>query len=302
VNHQDTDPDWGASPLNPNVYVRFNPVCGRGTAKSVTLTTKQSWVLTPDDPMEGWIEIFEKSDIADWFADEDYPLMGTVVILDIVNARAYSLEANEYYANLCVDGTTSPLFYGWNCDGTGSSNNTWGWNSFNPIVSTLYRPSNFGRTMFVLLDPNGRHLANVIPNPAPAAGWAPATWYVANSAQLDLYSKSETDQHSPYTWCTDADAGLPGIITIGVGTTAGPVGTTMTSIPNPAATMNDAAYGFGQAYNLRTLMWVDANNDGLMQPGEEYDESDLLGASLTLVSPTWAANAINAQTMVYKYY
>jgi len=303
LNHQDTSPDWGTSPLNPNMFVRFNPVCGRGNAQDITLTTKQSWVIIPADSLEGWVEIFEKDDISDWFADEDYPIMVTVVILDIANTRAYSLEANEYYADLCVDASNSPVFYGWDCVGGASSNNTWGWDAFNPIVSTLYRPSTNGSTMFVLCDPNGRHVANNIP-PAPAPpGWLPADLYVPNRAQLDLYSKSETSTHAPYTWCDGTGVGLlgdPGIITIGVGTTAGPVGPTMTSIANPGVTMNDAAYGFGQAYNLRSVMWVDVNGNGFMNVGEGRLESDLLGASLTLISPTWTPNAINAQTMYYK--
>lgn len=302
INHQDTDPDWGNSVTNPNVYVRFNPKCGRGQAKDVTLTTKQSWVMTTDVQQEGWMEVYEKSDIADNSADEDFPLMATAVILDIGNGIGYSLEANEYYSSLCVDGTTSPLFYGWTCNGGASDNNTWGYDEDNPIVSTLYRPSNYGKTMVVLCDPNGRHLGAVIPNPAPAVGWDPATKYVSNRGELDIYSKSETSSHQAYTWCDTTDAGKPGIITIGIGTTAGPLGTTDASISNPSTTMNDAAYGFAQSFNLRTLMWVDANSDGLMQVGEDRLESDLLGATLTRISPVWAPNSINAQTMVYKYY
>jgi hypothetical protein len=303
INHQDTDPDWGPSPDYPNVYVRFNPKCGRGNSKDVTLTTKQSWVLTPDPvAQEGWVEVFIKTDIQDESQDDDYPLMVTVVILDIANSRAYALEANTYYSRLCVDGTVSPLFYGWNCAGTLSSSDSWGYDADNPIVSTLYRPSTHGSTMVVLLDPNGRHVANPIPAPPAPPGWAPADLYVGNMAELDLYSKSETSSHVPFEWCDGDDAGLPGIITVGVGTTAGPLGTCDAMIPNPGTTMNDAAYGFAQAYNLRPLMWVDADGNGFMNVGEERDEADLLGATLTVISPTWTPNAIDAQQMVYKYY
>jgi hypothetical protein len=301
VSQEDTDGEWGQSSDSPNVVVKFNPKCGRGESRSFSLTTKQSFVVTPPQAIEGWVEAFVKSDIADESADEDYPLAGIAIILDIGNGVAYHIESIGYYDYLCVDGADEPLFYGWECDAGNSDENTWGFDIENPIVARLWRNSDYGRTMFVLCDPSGRHLANDIPNPLPAAGWLPSALYVPNKGQLDIYSKSETDAHLSVEWCTGADAGKPGIVTIGVGTTAGPLGTTDTSIANPAATMTDAPYGFGQAYNLRTLMWVDANADGLMQVGEDYDESDLLGAVLTRISNVYFPHAIHSQQMICKW-
>jgi hypothetical protein len=301
ISQQDTDPDWGQSTDSPNVVVKFNPKCGRGQSRSFSLTTKQSFVVTPPQAIEGWVEAFVKSDISDESSDEDYPLSGVAVILDIGNGVAYNIKSIGYYDYLCVDGADEPLFYGWTCDATNSDNNSWGYEADEPIVGDLWRNSDFGRTMFVLLDPSGRHLETDIPNPLPAAGWLPSALYIPNRAQLDIYSKSETDAHLSVEWCTGDDAGKPGIVTIGVGTTDGPLGTTDTSIANPAATSTDAPYGFGQAYNLRTLMWVDASGDGQMQPGEEEDESDLLGAVLTRISNDYFPHATHAKEMVYKW-
>ena len=47
VSQSDTDPDWGQSSDSPNVVVKFNPKCGRGQSKSFSLTTKQSFIVTP---------------------------------------------------------------------------------------------------------------------------------------------------------------------------------------------------------------------------------------------------------------
>jgi hypothetical protein len=302
ISQQDTDPDWGQSIDSPNVVVKFNPKCGRGQSRSFSLTTKQSFVITPPQAIEGWAEAFVKSAIEDEFANYEYPLSGIAIILDIANGVSYSVEPTMWDEYLCVDGADEPLFYGWDCDATNSSSNTWGYEAENPIVARLWRHSDNGRTMFVLCDPNGRHLANDIPDPLPAAGWLPSALYVSNRAQLDIFSKSETDAHLAVDWCTGADAGKPGIVTIGVGTTAGPLGTTDTSIANPAATMTDAPYGFGQAYNLRTLMWVESvTTDGLMQQGEQEDESDLLGAVLTRISNVYFPHATDAHSMVYKW-
>jgi hypothetical protein len=300
ISHEDTD-EWGQDDESPNVVVKFNPKCGRGQSRSFSLTTKQSFVVTPPQPIEGWVEAFIKSDISDESSDEDFPLAGIAVILDIGNGVAYHVESIGYYDYLCVNSAAEPLFYGWTCDGVNSDNNTWGWESDQPIVARLWRNSANGRTMFVLCDPNGRHLANDIPDPAPAAGWAPSALYIPNKAQLDIYSKSESDAHLSVEWCTGDDAGKPGIVTIGVGTTAGPLGTTDTMIANPAATSTDAPYGFGQAYNLRELMWVDATGDGLMQVGEERDESDLLGAVLTRISNDYFPHAIHSQQLINKW-
>src|SRR4030042_1874797 len=300
VSQQDTDPDWGQSIDSPNVVVKFNPKCGRGQSRSFSLTTKQSFVVTPPQAIEGWVEAFVKSAISDEYSDGEYPLSGLAVILDIGNGVAYNIESVQYAYNLCVDGADEPLFYNCDCGGTCVDPN-WGDFSYNPLESRLWRNSNVGRTMFVLCDPSGRHLATDIPDPLPAAGWLPSALYVANRAQLDIYSKSETDAHLSVDWCTGADAGKPGIVTIGVGTTAGPLGTTDTSIADPAAPMNDAPYGFGQAYILRSRLWVDINADGLMQVGEDIDSAytggdqvtNILGAVLTRISNVYFPRAVD---------
>jgi len=301
VSQSDTDPDWGQSIDSPNVVVKFNPKCGRGQSRSFSLTTKQSFIVTPPQAIEGWVEAFVKSAIADEYSDEEYPLTGIAVILDIGNGIAYNIETVQYYDYLCVDGADEPLFYNCDCGGT-CSTPYWGDNSDYPVFARLWRNSDVGRTMFVLLDPSGRHLATDIPDPLPALGWLPSALYVSNRAQLDIFSKSETDAHLSVEWCTGADAGKPGIVTIGVGTTAGPLGTTDTSIANPAATMTDAPYGFGQAYTLRSMFWVDDNTDGLMNTGEMYEDyTNILGAVLTRISNVYFPHAVNAQQMVMKY-
>jgi hypothetical protein len=305
ISQSDVDPDWPQSPDSPNVVVKFNPKCGRGQSRSFSLTTKQSFVVTPPQPIEGWVEAFVKSDVADNdYVDGDYPLSGLAVILDISNGVTYSLDSVQYYYNICPDGAAEPLFY--NCDCTMTCSDPYfGWNIDDPIVARLWRNSDFGRTMFVLCDPSGRHLDNDIPNPLPAAGWIPSALYVGNRAQLDIFSKSETDAHLSVDWCTGADAGKPGIVTIGVGTTDGPLGTTDTMIADPAATSSDAPYGFGQAYTLRDRMWVDINGDGQMQPGESTDPDDdysnILGATLTRISNAYFPHATQAETMKWKY-
>jgi hypothetical protein len=310
ISQQDTDPDWGQTPDSPNVVVKFNPKCGRGQSRSFSLTTKQSFVVTPPQPIEGWVEAFVKSSIEDQYSDSEgqneYPLSGISVILDIGNGVAYNIESIQYAFNLCVDGAAEPLFYNCDCDANCISPN-WGDDSYDPIVTRLWRNSANGRTMFVLCDPSGRHLANFIPDPTPAAGWQPSALYVGNRAQLDIYSKSESDAHLTVDWCTGADAGKPGIVTIGVGTTAGPLGTTDTSIADPAATLSDAPYGFGQAYNLRTLSWVDINGDGLMTynvapPFEDQENfGNILGATLTRISNDYFPHATHAQQMASKW-
>jgi hypothetical protein len=301
VSQSDTDPDWGQSIDSPNVVVKFNPKCGRGQSRSFSLTTKQSFIVTPPQAIEGWVEAFVKSAIEDEYSDEEYPLTGIAVILDIGNGVAYNIESVQYYEYLCVDGADEPLFYNCDCDGD-CGTLFWANNIDNPIFARLWRNSDYGRTMFVLCDPSGRHLANDIPDPAPAAGWLPSALYVSNRAQLDIYSKSETDAHLSVDWCTGADAGKPGIVTIGVGTTAGPLGTTDTTIANPAATMMDAPYGFGQAYNLRSMMWIDDNTDGLMNTGEMYEDySNVLGAVLTRISNVYFPNTTHAQQMASKW-
>ena len=303
VSQQDTDPDWGQSSDSPNVVVKFNPKCGRGQSRSFSLTTKQSFIVTPPQAIEGWAEAFVKSDISDEYVDEDYPLSGLAVILDIGNGVAYNIKSVQYTDSyICVDGADEPLFYNCDCDGDCDDPGAWGDDIDDPLFANLWRNSDVGRTMFVLCDPSGRHIATDIPNPAPAAGWAPSALYVSNRAQLDIYSKSETDAHLSVEWCTGADAGKPGIVTIGVGTTAGPLGTTDTSIANPAATMTDAPYGFGQAYTLRSRLWVDANADGLMNLGEMYEDYvNILGAVLTRISNVYFPNAVDAHMMVTKY-
>ncbi len=301
VSQQDTDPDWGQSSDMPNVVVKFNPKCGRGESRSFSLTTKQSFIVTPPQPIEGWVEAFIKSEIEDERTMYEYPLSGVAVILDIGNGVSYRIKSIPWYSWLCVDGADEPLFYGWDCPGSNSSTDVWGYDIDNPIVGDLWRHSDYGRTMFVLCDPSGRHLETAIPDPAPAAGWLPSALYVPNKAQLDIYSKSETDAHLSPEWCTGDDAGKPGIVTIGVGTTDGPLGTTDTSIANPANTQTDAPYGFGQAYNLRVMMWVDVNDDGLMQPGEERDQSELLGAVITRISNDYFPHATDAKEMVNKW-
>ncbi len=314
VHHQDTD-DWGQDDIDPNVYVKFNPKCGRGQTRSVTLTTKQSFVVTPPQPIEGWVEIFAKNDISDNPDDDQfsgdfdangqgwgYPLTAMAVVLDIANGVSYGVEGNGYWNYLCADVADEPLFYGWDCDGGNQASSGWGWDWDDPITARLWRNSDNGRTMVVLCDPSGRHLDTDIPVPT-GSGWLPSDLYVPNKAQLDIYSKSETDAHLSVEWCTGDDAGKPGIVTIGVGTTDGPLGTTDTSIANPAPTMTDAPYGFGQAYNLRVLMWVESvTTDGLMQPGEQVDESHLLGAVLTRISNVYFPHATYGQNMFYKYY
>jgi len=302
VSQSDTDPDWGQSSDSPNVVVKFNPKCGRGQSKSFSLTTKQSFIVTPPQAIEGWVEAFVKSDISDEYADGDYPLSGIAVILDIGNGIVYNIETVQYYYDMCVDGADEPLFYNCNCDATICYEPYTGENADEPIFARLWRNSDVGRTMFVLLDPSGRHIATDIPDPLPAAGWLPSALYISNRAQLDIYSKSETDAHLSVEWCTGADAGKPGIVTIGVGTTAGPLGTTDTTIANPAASMSDAPYGFGQAYTLRSRFWADSNSDGLMNVGEEVvDYSNILGAVLTRISNVYFPRAVHAQQMEYKW-
>ena len=312
ISQSDTDPDWGQSSDSPNVVVKFNPKCGRGQSRSFSLTTKQSFVITPPQAIEGWVEAFVKSDIEDEWADigsgsDSYPLSGIAIILDIANGVAYNLEATQFTEYLCVDSADEPLFYNCDCDGDCDYAN-WGRTPDTALYARLWRNSDYGRTMFVLCDPSGRHLATDIPDPAPAEGWLPSALYVSNRAQLDIYSKSETDAHLSVDWCTGADAGKPGIVTIGVGTTAGPLGTTDTSISNPAATMTDAPYGFGQAYQLRNRLWVDEGNgiggdpDGLMNVGEMYEDyTNILGAVLTRISNVYFPHATHAQSMANKY-
>ncbi len=300
VSQVDTDPDWGQSSDSPNVVVKFNPKCGRGESRSFSLTTKQSFVVTPPQPIEGWAEAFVKSAIEDEYVDDEYPLSGIAVILDIGNGVAYTIDPTSFWQYLCVDGANEPLFYDCDCSGS-CSQEDWGYDADNPIFARLWRHSDYGRTMFVLCDPSGRHLETDIPDPLPAAGWLPSALYVPNRAQLDIYSKSETDAHLSVEWCTGDDAGKPGIVTIGVGTTDGPLGTTDTSIANPADTMSDAPYGFGQAYQLREYMWVDANDDGLMQPGEEYDYRVILGAVLTRISNSYFPMAVDSHQMLWKW-
>ena len=277
VEHQDVDATWGTSATNPNVLVRFNPKCGRGEALSLTLTTKQTLVVSPpaDAPDEGWVEVYIRDDISDWSADDDWPLNGVVGILDITNGIAYVYKMITYYEEVWVDGSNDPIAY--------YDHQYWGVNQYNPIVTNLWRHSDFGRTMIVLLDPNGHHVSDCASNT-----------FISNSAQLDIYSKSETDAHKTLFWCDGDDAGEPGIITVGVGTTDGPLGTTDDMISNPLSTSTDAAYGFGYAYNLRTNMWLDFDLDGAVDAGTEDfgagctagDEHHvpLLGVSITRVS------------------
>jgi hypothetical protein len=305
ISQSDVDPDWPQSVDSPNVVVKFNPKCGRGQSRSFSLTTKQSFVVTPPQQIEGWVEAFVKSDVSDESVDGDYPLSGLAVILDIGNGVAYSIETIQYYYNICPDGAGEPLFYNCDCGGT-CSDPYFGWTADDPLMARLWRNSANGRTMFVLCDPSGRHLDNDIPDPAPAAGWQPSALYVGNRAQLDIYSKSESDAHLTVDWCTGTDAGKPGIVTIGVGTTAGPLGTTDTTIADPAATLSDAPYGFGQAYTLRNRMWVDdVVADGLIQPGESTDpdehDTNILGAVLTRISNVYFPNATQAESMKWKY-
>jgi len=304
ISHQDTDPDWGQDSTDPNVNVRFNPKCGRGDITSHSLTTKQSWVFIPpaSSSIEGWVEAYEKTDISDQSQDDDYPLSGIAVILDIANGIAYSLETVQYYEYICVDSTNNPLFY--NCDCTGvCTGPEWGDYEDDPLVARLWRNSANGRTMFVLLDPSGRHIATST-IPVPAAGhWLPSELYVSNRAQLDIYSKAETDSHLTAEWCGGTDAGKPGIVTIGVGSTTGPSGiVTDLLINDPAAGLTDAPYGFGQAYNTRRWFWIDLNSDGLMQPGEEIEDySNILAGVLTQISPTYFPHATHAQQMASKW-
>jgi hypothetical protein len=306
ISQSDTDPDWGQNDISPNVVVKFNPKCGRGQSRSFSLTTKQSFVVTPPQAIEGWVEAFVKDDVEG--VDDGYvsrhsdALSGLAVILDIGNGITYSLESTNYRREICADSASEPLFYNCDCDGDCDTPD-WGDNADPSVLyARLWRNSEFGRSMFVLCDPSGRHLDADIPDPAPAAGWIPSALYVGNRAQLDIYSKSETDAHLSVDWCTGDDAGKPGIVTIGVGTTDGPLGTTDTSIADPAATSTDAPYGFGQAYELRTKFWVDDNNDGLMQVGEDYDDySNILGAVLTRISNDYFPHATHAQSMANKY-
>jgi hypothetical protein len=302
ISHRDTDAPWGQDSDSPNVVVKFNPKCGRGQSRSFSLTSKQSFVVTPPQQIEGWVEAFVKSDLSNDYVDGDYPLSGVAVILDIANGVAYSINTVQYYNYICPDNAMEPLFY--NCDCGGSCTDPdWGEEPDEPIYARLWRNSDVGRSMFVLCDPSGRHVDNDIPDPAPAAGWIPSALYVGNRAQLDIYSKSESDAHLTVDWCTGDDAGKPGIVTIGVGTTAGPLGTTDTTIANPAATFSDAPYGFGEAYQLRGRLWYDANEDGLMQPGENTDPdiqvTNILGAVLTRISNAYFPHATNAQQMEY---
>jgi hypothetical protein len=319
ISQQDTDTFFGQSVENPNVVVKFNPKCGRGESRSFTLTTKQSLVVTPPQPIEGWVEVFVKSAIEDESAGGIFPLSGVAVILDIGNGVAYNIKSINYFYSLCLNSSDEPLFYGSTCDASSVFPVSWGGEEISgliyPIVADLWRHSDYGRTMFVLCDPSGRHIANAIPDPTPAIGWNPSALYIPNKAQLDLYSKSETDAHLSVEWCTGDDAGKPGIVTIGVGTTDGPLGTTDTMINNPAATSLDAPYGFAEAYNLRILTWVDVNQDGLMTddatidstlpPFSPYEENTmintLLGAVLTRISNDYFPHAIHAKEMVVEF-
>ena len=96
VSQSDTDPDWTQSPDSPNVVVKFNPKCGRGQSRSFSLTTKQSFVVTPPQAIEGWVEAFVKGDISDESADANYPVSGMSVILDISNGVAYSVKSVQW--------------------------------------------------------------------------------------------------------------------------------------------------------------------------------------------------------------
>jgi hypothetical protein len=310
ISQVDTDPDWGQNDESPNVVVKFNPKCGRGSSRSFSLTTKQSFVVTPPQQIEGWVEAFVKSDISDWYLSVgEEALTGIAVVLDIGNGITYNIESTQYRREICTDSANEPLFY--NCDCTADCDDPdWGDTAdTSPLFARLWRNSANGRSMFVLCDPSGRHVAtDNIPDASPAAGWQPSALYVSNEAQLDIYSKSESDAHLTVDWCTGDDAGKPGIVTIGVGTTAGPLGTTDTTIADPAATSTDAPYGFGQAYQMRNYFWVDINGDGLMSSAAQAyteesisDYSNILGAVLTRISPTYFPHATQAQSMANKY-
>jgi len=279
VSHMDIPTTWGTSIVNPNVHVRWNPKCGRGPALSASLTTKQTLVFTPatDATDEGWVEVFIKEDIEDGSSDGDWPLNGYAVILDIGNGVAYGYKSLQYYGEIDTDGSNAPVAY--------IEYPYWGEDIDNPIVANLWRHSDFGRTVIVLLDPNGLHRSS-----------CSATTYLSNSAQLDLYSKSETDSHKTLTWCAGDDAGKPGIITVGVGTTSGLFGTTDTSINNPLNTMTNAPYGYAIAYNLRTV--TDAPS-GCYDPASNNTISNLQGVVFTRISNSDFPKTVDSHRMDY---
>jgi len=293
ISNQDTSPDWGGSHGSPSVVVKFNPKCGRGNTQSASLTTKQTVVITPPPAFEGWVEAFVKGDISDESADANYPVSGMSVILDISNGVAYSVKSVQWLGDLSVGGSGDPDVYGCNSSGA-CSPAWWGGNINEPIVASLWRNSNYGRTMFVLCDPSGRHINELSSNNTTIN-------YLPNMAQLDIYSKSESDTHLSVEWCTGADAGKPGIVTIGVGTTEGPLGVTDTSVSNPIATMTDAPYGFAQAFNLRQFTWIDINGDGNGDSNEDFNTSHLLGAVFTRISNTYFPKAVEAHPMILKW-
>ena len=325
ISHMDTSPDWGTDG-DINVHWRFNPKCGRGPVTSATLTSHASFTKKPTDANvngEGWVEIYEKTDVNtdDDYVNGDYALSGIGLVLDITNGLVYNIETVQYYYDICVDGSGDPLFYNCDCDASSCDTPYWGSDEDYPVTARLFRESDFGRSMFVLLDPSGRHIAtDVIPDPAPNAGWDPANCttvptpasckLVANKAQLDIFGKDETDAHLAANWCAGADTGKPGIVTIGVGSTTGPSGiVTDLMINNPSGLLG-APYGFGQAYQLRNYFWADDNGDGLMGgpagagPTTTEDIADLtniLGAVLTQVSPTYFPGATHAQNMASKW-
>lgn len=286
VSQMDIPTTWGTVSTPPNVNVRWNPKCGRGPSLSFTLTTKQTLVMTPpaDAASEGWVEVFIKEDIQDGFSDGDWPLNGYAVILDIANGVAYGYKSLQYYGDIDVDGSNSPVAYT-------DTDPYWGEDIDNPIVANLWRNSNYGTTVFVLLDPNGLHRSA-----------CNATSYLSNSAQLDLYSKSETDSHKTLTWCAGDDAGKPGIITVGVGTTSGLFGTTDTSIANPSETFTNSPYGYAIAYNLRPI--TDAPS-GCYDPGNSTGTdtvatiSALQGVVFTRISNASFPKAVDSHRMDY---
>lgn len=269
---------YGPVGLSPSVHVKFNPKCGRGSASALTLTSKQTLVSTPPGGGEGWVEVFYKTDIADGSSDYDIPLNGYAVILDIANGVSYGYRSMGYQGDIIVDGATEPLNYN-------DAFPDWGEDINTAIVSNLWRHSNNGRTVIVLLDPNGGHYND-------CAG----TTLLSNRAQLNLYSKSETETSLQAEWCTGANLGEPGIVTIGVGTTDGVFGTTDASIANPGATITDAPYGYATAYNLRDIT-IDANA-GDWGPGCcGTTISGLLGVSFTRISNAYFPHSTDAQRM-----
>lgn len=327
ISHVDTSPDWGTDG-DVNVFWRFNPKCGRGNETSAILSSHASFVKKCTDAganFEGWVEIYEKTDIADGFADADFALEGIEVILDLTNGVVYNIETVGYKDHLCVDGSGRPVFYNCTCSGSDCSTPGWGDNSSYPILARLFRESDFGRSMFVLLDPSGRHIDTTgIPNPAPSAGWDPSACalahgcgptdvpgckFVSNWADLHILGKDETNAELAPQWCCDGDVGKPGIVTIGVGSTTGPSGIVADQMINNPSGLTDAPYGFGQAYNLRDNFWVDANLDGVMNGGPAWPStvevrsgfSNILGAVLTQISPMWFPYATHAQQMASKW-